>query len=654
MGSADDRSGLRLPFAVSAVAAGIFSWLVAPSFGLRDAGELGAAGQLLGVAHPTGFAVDLLLLRLAGLVPLGPLAFRQNMLVALVSAATLGALAHLTEGLARRAGLGPRGAATGAVLAAVGLGAWATFFGTALSVEVYSTALLAMLLGALALHASPRPLPTLSLLLGFAVGLHISAGLALSVLALAALRGTPRGRQGKVLMSALLPLAMGASLVAYLPLASFGDPPADWGDPETPGRLWEHLSAHRIRTAFSDRMLASSAAEAGAFLGHLGELAALAVPAALGLVALARRVPQAALLVAALFTLDVAYATYVNPMGIADRQVGHLAGAVICLLAGLGVAHALDAFRGRASSVGVALVAVLAAASTLRAPAPPSLEGYAADELFGAGGRLVELPPRAVLVCATDDDCAGAMFALYAEEARPDVSLAISMHLWEPTTRAGLARDFEALAGVGDERPMTGAARADLSSALLAALAVSDPPRPVFFARAFDGAALSVVAPLHIAVGLEEPPDPGAALRQLEDRYAARFGEEAPRLPPVAVAWSQSYDLLGRGALAADRRDVALRAFRRAVEVAPNRAVAWTNLGVSLAAVGAFSDAAEACRRGVELDPSRASAWLAYARSLAAAGDPLGAREVLRQAVAYGVEDPRLTALSGALEGNAS
>ena len=78
-------------FALGAIPAALwFTLRAAPSVAFRDAGELTAASFLLDVAHPTGFPADVLLVRLAMLVPLGDLALRANLAVASLMALACG------------------------------------------------------------------------------------------------------------------------------------------------------------------------------------------------------------------------------------------------------------------------------------------------------------------------------------------------------------------------------------------------------------------------------------------------------------------------------------------------------------------------------------------------------------------------------------
>src|SRR5690349_20694916 len=211
----------------AALAAG---WFAGDDVGFRDSGELGAAGYVLGVAHPTGFAIDLLLLRAASLVPLGHVAFRQNALVALEAALCLALLARIAAQLARRAGAeGPAVRAACAMLPAAALLGWTTFVQSAVATEVYMLALCMVALAATASLAGGRARALALCVVGLATGLHVTAGLYAGALfvASAARDGL---RAGTRFLAVRMPALLACMLVtAYLPLASRRDPPIDWG-----------------------------------------------------------------------------------------------------------------------------------------------------------------------------------------------------------------------------------------------------------------------------------------------------------------------------------------------------------------------------------------------------------------------------------------
>src|SRR3989442_2832967 len=68
------------------VALVLYSWTLAPTVTLVDSGELIVVAHGLGVAHPPGFPLWVLLAHLASLVPLGNVAIRVNFSSALFAA----------------------------------------------------------------------------------------------------------------------------------------------------------------------------------------------------------------------------------------------------------------------------------------------------------------------------------------------------------------------------------------------------------------------------------------------------------------------------------------------------------------------------------------------------------------------------------------
>src|SRR5438876_4213161 len=72
--------------AVFLIALLLFSWTLAPTVTPTDSGELILAAHGLGVAHPPGFPLWVMLAHLASLVPLGNVAVRINFLDAIFAA----------------------------------------------------------------------------------------------------------------------------------------------------------------------------------------------------------------------------------------------------------------------------------------------------------------------------------------------------------------------------------------------------------------------------------------------------------------------------------------------------------------------------------------------------------------------------------------
>src|ERR1700682_5062745 len=64
----------------------LYRWTLAPTVTLVDSGELIVAAHSLGVAHPPGFPLYVMLAHLASLVPIGNVAVRVNFASAIFAA----------------------------------------------------------------------------------------------------------------------------------------------------------------------------------------------------------------------------------------------------------------------------------------------------------------------------------------------------------------------------------------------------------------------------------------------------------------------------------------------------------------------------------------------------------------------------------------
>jgi hypothetical protein len=641
---------------VFAPSAAVLAWLARPAVGFRDAGELATASYVLGVAHPTGFSVDLLWLRLWAMLPLGDVAARQNLGVAITAAAALGVLAALVELACRRLGA-PAGATVAAWLAALAMLCWQTFLGTAIAVEVYSTALLAVLFSALALARGgcARGLPVV--VVGLSPGLHVTAGLYSLMLTLGAL--ARRVFAWAALWRRLPALLAGALILAYLPLASRRDPPIDWGDPETLPAMLAHLTAARIRASYRGEMLGGDVQGAATVFAQLLELWPLLPFSALALAVGLSRARGIALGALSLLGADLAYAAWINPMGAVDRQVGHVAGAVLVGsgAAGFGVLLQWLRARGRVRGLGVAMGAALAALLVARAPADTLADGYVADELFGDGGPLAALPPRAVLLCGNDDACAAGLFALHVERVRPDADVAPAQHLWDPT----VLRQLEGWpAWSHPSAPPRPDARAARAAAVAARLASEPAPRPVLWETRKSLSALGdrveiLAAPLPPYLVAVSPENgrrwPSGVVERLDRMRAARLGAGAPRSALGREAWSRAYETVGKHALGTRGVHEGMGALATAIAIAPDRPTPWVNLGVLRENVGDLRGAIEATRRAVELGPERPTGWVNLARLQLRVGDAAAARAVLETAARLGIRDPRLQAVARRLSG---
>ncbi len=388
---------------MTVVALGVFAVTLAPTVTLVDSGELIVAAWSAGVAHPPGFPLYTILAHIATRIPIGEVAARVNAASAVVAALAAGVAALAAVEIVRARAVtvaAPRKkgapAATPApedtaaiVLAAVTAGLMLAFtrafWSFATIAEVYTLNTLAVALVALVVVrwraealAGRRRDASLILaagIFGLALGVHHvtvlvwAPGLAYLVWRTA---GRERIAWRVVGLAALAGLA-GLAVYAYLPIAASRNPVLNWGDPDSAGRLFRHVSGWIYQANLSG---------GGARLGdQVAELLRIAVrqygpwwlPAgfalvAAGVVRLARR--DRAMLWA--LALVAACATaYALAYDIAEDTEAYYLPVflVFALVAGAGSVELLDLARriGRPflAPVAVALVLIVALAGNL-------------------------------------------------------------------------------------------------------------------------------------------------------------------------------------------------------------------------------------------------------------------------------------------------
>jgi tetratricopeptide (TPR) repeat protein len=126
---------------------------------------------------------------------------------------------------------------------------------------------------------------------------------------------------------------------------------------------------------------------------------------------------------------------------------------------------------------------------------------------------------------------------------------------------------------------------------------------------------------------------------QVED--AVRAYERAVELAPSDP---RAHGDLGTAYLAANRADEAVRHLRRAVELAPDRATFWSNLGYAQQLGGRLDEAIATYRKALALDSRLGSAWINLATALARQGKLDEAQAALDRAFAIDPNDPRAQA----------
>jgi hypothetical protein len=267
----DVRAAGLAPAIVGGVALLVYLRTLLPGLAFGDWGEMQTVPHILGIAHPTGYPTYILLAWLTELVPIGSVAFRSNLLSAVLVAASL-ATATATAG---RLGVRP----LVAIAAGLSLGAVGTIWAAATVAEVNP---LHLLLCALLLHRaliwearrSPIDLVLGGALVGLAVGNHL---LTLFVAPFVVLFVVWVGRRELLarpwlVVPAVLALILGLSVYAYIPIAASRSPALPYNHPLTLEDVWWLVSGEQFRGQFD--FLSSKGP--GIFLASLGDLADLA------------------------------------------------------------------------------------------------------------------------------------------------------------------------------------------------------------------------------------------------------------------------------------------------------------------------------------------------------------------------------------------
>jgi tetratricopeptide (TPR) repeat protein len=599
----------RYPSAVLGVAVFIAYALGAcPTAYVGDSGELVAAVHVLGIPHPTGYPLYVLLGKLwTLLLPWGSVAYRMSLFSAACGAAAVG----VVHGLCRRAGLGGFPAATAALLLAFSPSLW----GEANVQRVYTlNALFVALATAAAFewHRERRPWSLLlaSFLCGLGAANHTFMAfyaVALGVYALAAepsLRVRPR-----LALLAAAAAALGLLPYAYLPLRSRMDPPLDWGDPETFGRF---LAVVTRRDFWDRRWLEGPADLVPIAADYLRGLASefLWLGAALAIVGLVvgrkRRLPIALLLL----VMAVNLAAMASHGSRSDIFIWHRYYIPSYLMAAILLAIGLDAAIRRLPARARLLLLLLPAAALASGWRQFDRSRYRIAEDYSRT-LLATLPPGAPLAASDDNILFVLIYLRMVEGLRPDVDLILQ--------------------GVGE--------------AELPPLKFNPDSDPLFFTHHpnWDVAGLEVV-PTGLVFQTQRAGRPLPPAAELKD---ALDGELDPRVPKDYLTQNLVGEFHYMKGATNEARDWprAWREFQRAQQASPENDVLFYNLGLIYRRNGLFDEALAAFRRSAEINPRRIASG-----SRAVAADKV--RELSEQvARARSLEQGASTGLDGLAPG---
>ena len=230
---------------VAATTLGVYLLTLAPGLTFEhagtDSGDLVTAAWTWGVPHPPGYPLYTLLAALFARLPVGPtIAYRVNLLSAFSAAGAAGLVCLIAQLLY------PKEPHRRAISVATGLtfGFSSLLWSQAVISEVYALlAFIATLLLWLLLRwragGHDAHLWLASLLLGLGLGNHLTIVFLAPATVVLLWGERRRWFRVRVLVPAAGLFLAGLLIYVYLPLAAMGQPPVNWGNPQTwQGFLW--------------------------------------------------------------------------------------------------------------------------------------------------------------------------------------------------------------------------------------------------------------------------------------------------------------------------------------------------------------------------------------------------------------------------------
>lgn len=476
-------TGRRAPFAVAALLLAAYVLTLAPSVTYWDSGEFLAAMKTLGIPHPPGTPLYVLVGNVWSTI-LGPLlgfAFAVNLFSAISTAIACGILAYLMLRWTSDAWA----AAAGGILAGLMSSVWLN----ANETEVYAPALLLSALLLLVadnarLTGEKKWIILLAYLSGLAWSLQLSALVAAPAALVLALSFSPANRKSvlRFLPGIVLVAALGASAVLFMLVRAPHDPGVNQGNPATWNAFMDVITRSQYQPVATlprqapwyiqiGNLLEYADWQVALGLGHEAPPSWLRTPftivyAILGVIGAAwhRRVhrPSWRAMLVLFVTATIGVIAYLNmkaspsygygflPLGAkheARERDYFFALAFVCwgLWAGAGAVTTFMRSERRGKYAGL-VVAALPFALNFRA-VDRSAEPTAMAALDSARRILVRAPPRAVVFAYGDNDTYPVWFAQHVDGTRRDVTMVTMPLLGARWYRSELGRRDGLLSG---------------------------------------------------------------------------------------------------------------------------------------------------------------------------------------------------------------
>lgn len=441
----DGHFARALPFAVALTAFVMYTATAARDVVVGDSGEFLTAAATLGVAHPSGYPLLVLLGHVFSWLPVGPLAFRINLLAAVCGAVTVG----LVFSTARRLGAD----AASAAIAALALAFSPLFWEWSLAIEAFplndaiAAAIIYFLIRWEAEPTRPVFLVVAALCGGLGAANHLTIVFLVPFTILVMWRCRAR-INARVLSACVAAVCAGLLPYLYIPWASSRHPLVNWGSISSAADLVRHFLRSDYGTG---RLVAAGAASGSPVERLIGFAASFSVlQAALAFVgaieayrskrwyfwACASSFLLAGPIFVAYANIDVSNA----PLLWALRRFFLLSHVLVAPVAALGAMRLMQIAASRvaaerhqtlAAVITVSVFALIAGTAAFHYSTIDQRRNHVARHF--AEDVLVTLQPNTVLLGLGDEIVFPVAYLQGAEKQRPDVTLVM----------LGLFRSFE-------------------------------------------------------------------------------------------------------------------------------------------------------------------------------------------------------------------
>jgi tetratricopeptide (TPR) repeat protein len=608
-----DRRDHWIGAACALAALVVYVMTLAPTVSVLDSGELITAAYTMGIAHPPGYPLWCILGKLFTFIPIGSIAWRVNLLSAVLAALTVYVTYLLIRKLCR--------SRTGATSGAMALAYSALFWEQSVFAEVYSMNCLFLVLAVLALSIWYESRENKWLLVfAAAYGLGLTNHPLMQpmgpifALFIMVVHRQP-WRHLKIYFGMLGVAAATLVVYLYLPIRSSANPLADWGNPETWSGFWSLVTREDYKFEYDEHP--------HSFRTFVGQLWMFArnyavqftlwwcwVPV-LGAAIMLRRDPVRMALLTGVFVMNsVVILVIVNPRlnayyEIVNSVFFHLAYVMAAVWLGYAVSWvARSQDLGRAAKPiawGLAIACPLFALFSHYDR--NDLSDYYFTHDYGMN-VLNSLEPNAIYYGDQDHVIFPPWYLNVVEGVRPDVTVMTDM----------LPREAPVYASISEERwSVLDDMSRPVQGELLKYWAITESGRPVYFSnyRTFTTPQIRLV----LAGLVYRAVMPGMSLTPRD--YWGEYDWQTLDLRDTKGELTARFILFeyhqarGRYAFAAGERAAAIAEYDRAVAIADGVPILINSVAMEARRVGLNEEAERYLRISLGHDPYPAGPWVA-------------------------------------------